>query len=38
MTTCTNPNCGYEWEPKKKKPKSCPKCRQYLKANTTTHD
>lgn len=28
---CTNPNCLYEWEPKVKNPKSCPRCRQYLR-------
>ena len=28
---CTNPNCKYVWTPKKKKPVSCPRCRQYLK-------
>ncbi len=27
---CTNPNCQYEWKPKKKDVKSCPRCRQYL--------
>jgi len=32
---CTNPNCKYEWTPKKKKPKCCPKCRQYLKGAGT---
>ena len=33
---CTNKNCGYGWEPKKKSPKSCPKCRQYLKVTKDT--
>ena len=28
---CTNPNCLYEWAPKVKNPKSCPRCRQYLR-------
>lgn len=28
---CTNPNCSYKWTPRTKKPKTCPKCRQYLK-------
>jgi predicted Zn-ribbon and HTH transcriptional regulator len=32
MKTCTNKNCGYQWKPKKKEPKACPKCRQYLKS------
>lgn len=31
MILCTNKNCLYTWKPKVKKPKSCPKCRQYLK-------
>lgn len=28
---CTNQNCQYEWKAKTKAPKSCPRCRQYLK-------
>jgi predicted Zn-ribbon and HTH transcriptional regulator len=24
------PHCGYEWEPRVEKPKSCPMCKQYL--------
>jgi len=28
--TCTCPKCGYEWEPRKANPKSCPNCKQYL--------
>ena len=28
---CTNPNCRYEWNPRTKLPKSCPKCKNYLK-------
>jgi ssDNA-binding Zn-finger/Zn-ribbon topoisomerase 1 len=31
LITCTNPHCAYQWKPKVKEPKSCPKCRQYLK-------
>lgn len=31
MTKCTNPNCGYEWNPRVPNPKSCPACKQYLK-------
>jgi ssDNA-binding Zn-finger/Zn-ribbon topoisomerase 1 len=31
LITCTNPHCAYQWKPKVKQPKSCPKCRQYLK-------
>ena len=30
-TICTNPNCKYEWSVRVLKPKSCPKCRQYLR-------
>lgn len=25
------PKCGYEWNPRVEKPKSCPSCKQYLK-------
>jgi len=31
LITCTNAHCAYQWKPKLKQPKSCPKCRQYLK-------
>jgi hypothetical protein len=24
------PHCLYEWEPRKEKPKTCPRCKQYL--------
>lgn len=24
------PHCGYEWENRIEKPKSCPMCKQYL--------
>ena len=24
------PYCGYEWKPKVKNPKSCPRCKRYL--------
>lgn len=34
MTTCTNKNCGYEWEPRTSEPRACPKCKQYLKDNS----
>lgn len=27
---CTNPLCGYEWEPKVPKPCECPVCKRYL--------
>jgi len=27
---CTNPLCGYEWEPKVAHPKQCPVCKRYL--------
>lgn len=29
--------CGYEWTPRKKNPKSCPKCKQYGKAKEKAH-
>jgi hypothetical protein len=25
LITCTNPHCAYQWKPKVKDPKSCPK-------------
>lgn len=28
---CTNKNCGYEWKPRAKEPRSCPSCKQYIK-------
>ncbi len=27
---CTNPACGYEWEPNVPHPKQCPVCKRYL--------
>jgi len=24
------PYCNYEWEPRKKNPKQCPRCKRYL--------
>jgi len=29
MITMKCLKCGYEWEGKKEKPKSCPKCKRY---------
>lgn len=29
--TCQNKKCGYKWEGRKKNPKSCPRCKQYIK-------
>jgi predicted Zn-ribbon and HTH transcriptional regulator len=34
MTKITCPRCGYEWTPRKKDPKSCPCCKQYLQRRT----
>ena len=31
LLICSNNNCNYIWISKKKNPKCCPKCRQYLK-------
>lgn len=28
---CTNKKCGYRWKPNIEKPKTCPKCKNYIK-------
>ena len=30
MLTCPNPRCRYEWQPRVKRPKVCPKCHRFL--------
>jgi ssDNA-binding Zn-finger/Zn-ribbon topoisomerase 1 len=27
---CPNPRCRYEWQPRVKRPKVCPKCHRFL--------
>jgi len=30
MMKCQRQSCGHEWEPRKRYPKCCPKCKQYI--------